>query len=127
MHELSLAQGLIEQLHTLAAEHKAERILRITVVIGPFSGIVVDSFSFGFDALKQESPVIREAVLEIDVPPPSYTCLDCEQVFSLEQEHHGVGQMPHGGLSKDTCIACSSHRLAASGGDELILKQIEME
>ena len=128
MHELSLAQGLIEQLLTLADEHKAERILQITVTIGPFSGIVVDSFTFGFDALKQERALTRQAELKIEVPPPSYTCLDCDQTSTLETEKQDLDfGLPYDGLSTRTCIACGSHRLIAKGGDELILKQIEME
>ncbi len=128
MHELSLAQGLIEQLLALAAEHKAERILQLTVSIGPFSGIVADSFTFGFDALKQERPLTKEAVLIIEIPPSSFTCLDCNRSCELEQEeqelHFGL---PHAGLSTRSCPACGSPRLFAKGGDELILKQIEME
>ena len=128
MHELSLAQGLIEQLLDLAAEHKAERILRITVTIGPFSGIVVDSFTFGFDALKQEKTLTIQAVLEIEVPPPFYTCLDCDQTSVLETEKQELDfGLPYDGLSTRTCTSCGSHRLIAKGGDELILKQIEME
>ena len=128
MHELSLAQGLIEQLLTLADEHKRKRILKLTVSIGPFSGIVVDSFNFGFDALKQERALTSTAVLEIEIPEPSYSCLDCKQIFSLKPDEQDSNfGLPHGGFSTISCIACGSQRVISKGGDELILKQIEME
>ncbi len=128
MHELSLAQGLIDQLHTLAAEHKVERIIRLSVTIGPFSGIVVDSFTFGFDALKLDNPLTKEAVLEIEVPQPSYRCLDCGEIFDLEQEEHELDfGLPYGGFTNKDCPVCGSHRLSPEGGDELILHQVEME
>ncbi len=128
MHELSLAQGLMDQLQALAAEHKAERILRLSVTIGSFSGIVVDSFTFGFDALKLDNPLTREAVLEIEVPPPLYRCLDCKQTFIQEQEEDDVGfGLPYTGFISRSCAGCGSQRLSPEGGDELILKQVEME
>ncbi len=130
MHELSLAQGLIDELHSLAKEHKAERILRLTVTIGAFSGIVADSFVFGFDALKLEYPLIRAAVLEIEVPLPSYSCPACGniQVMEMAEEDHVFG-LPGRGLASagKPCSACGSARLLPQGGDELILKQVEME
>ena len=53
MHEMSLAQGLIEELSVLASKNKALRIVQVRVVLGPFSGVVADSFSFGFNVLKK--------------------------------------------------------------------------
>jgi len=65
MHELSLAQGLISQLTDLTEVHKATRIIAVRVNIGTSAGIVVDSFIFGFNAVKTATEFIREAKLEI--------------------------------------------------------------
>ena len=132
MHELSLAQNLIEQLEQLAKEHQAKRILRVTVTIGSFSGIVADSFVFGFDALKLEKPLIQAAVLDLDVPLPSYKCLACGHVQLVARDSQQQEQpfgLPGTALFGDAlkCTACDSPRLLPEGGDELILKQIEME
>jgi Zn finger protein HypA/HybF involved in hydrogenase expression len=69
MHELSLAQGLLGQLEELASTHKAQTILVVRVDIGRQSGIVKDSFCFGFDALKKEKPLTQNAVLIIHDTP----------------------------------------------------------
>ncbi len=66
MHELSLAQGLLDQLQELAVTHGAEKILQVRVNIGRASGIVVDSFVFGFDAIKKDVALTMEAVLNIE-------------------------------------------------------------
>ncbi|HHB77009.1 MAG TPA: hydrogenase maturation nickel metallochaperone HypA [Desulfobulbus sp.] len=66
MHELSLAQGLLVQLQELAAAHGVEKILHVRVNIGRASGVVVDSFVFGFDAIKMDVPLTMEAVLHIE-------------------------------------------------------------
>ncbi len=65
MHELSLAQGLISQLTDLAEAHKATRIMTVRVDIGSTAGIVIDSFIFGFDAVKSETEYTNNAQLEI--------------------------------------------------------------
>ncbi len=66
MHELSLAQGLLDQLAGLAVEHGASRIVTVHVDIGTDAGIVVDSFSFGFDAIKGSDKLTANAVLAIN-------------------------------------------------------------
>ena len=65
MHELSLAQGLLDQLVTLANSHCVTTVLVVRVDIGTQAGIVVDSFCFGFDALKEDNPLTAKAILEI--------------------------------------------------------------
>ncbi len=66
MHELSLAQGLLNQLTGLIESHQAVRILTVRVTIGTMAGIVVYSFVFGFDAIKMENESTKSAVLEIE-------------------------------------------------------------
>jgi len=65
MHELSLAQGLMTQLTDLAGVHKATHIMTVRVNIGTVAGIVVDSFVFGFNAIKTEQICTKDAALEI--------------------------------------------------------------
>jgi len=124
MHELSLAHALIDQLLALAEKHQARKILKVTVTIGPFSGIVTDSFSFGFGALKQEHTLTRESALIIETPDPEYTCLQCGNCFTCPSGHVPG---PRTFTADLPCPDCGSERCTAKGGDELILKQLEME
>jgi len=66
MHELSLAQALLAQLQELALDHGVEKILQVRVNIGRASGIVIDSFVFGFNAIKMDVSLTKEAVLNIE-------------------------------------------------------------
>jgi len=65
MHEFSLAQGLFDQLLDLLDEHGAEKIIMAEVGVGHDAGIVVDSFTFGFDVLAQGSEKSRDMKLVI--------------------------------------------------------------
>jgi len=128
MHELSLARSLIEQILALAAEHRARRVNRVVVTLGPFSGVVRDSFEFGFNILKQEQEPVREAVLELETPDPEYVCRDCDKVavipFPRQSERLELARC---GLAAKKCPWCGSNRLSPRGGTELILNQLEME
>ena len=128
MHELSLAQSLIDQLLGLAKEHKADRITKVLVTLGPFSGVVRDSFEFGFDVLKKAHPLTREAVLELETPDPVYLCLDCGKVSVIPFSRQGDLLDVHSfSPYPKKCPWCCLNRLSPKGGNELILNHVEME
>ncbi|MFZ5764848.1 MAG: hydrogenase maturation nickel metallochaperone HypA [Thermodesulfobacteriota bacterium] len=115
MHELSLVQGLLRQLAELASKHGASAISRVTVEIGPLSGVVVDSFSFGFEVLAVQEELTRRAKLEIVVPPLRWRCCHCGAECMAD------GAMP------ESCPHCRRVLLVPCGGDGIILLQVEME
>lgn len=65
MHEFSLALGLHGQLLDLAKEHGVTRIRQAEVSVGRNSGIVVESFTFGFDVVAQQNEVTQGMLLDI--------------------------------------------------------------
>ena len=89
MHELSLAQSLIDQLIGLAEEHQANSITRVVVTLGPFSGIVADSFEFGFNILKKDKAATSDASLVLETPDPEYVCLSCDRTAIIPFPHAG--------------------------------------
>ena len=114
MHEFSLARGLFAQLQELAEQHRAKKITVVRVDIGRLSGIVVDSFTFGFEVLAAENPLTSQARLVITMIDPVYRCRDCGVTAQAE-------------TPPTICAGCGSRLLIREGGDELILKQVEME
>ena len=115
MHEISLVQGLLQQLEDLAAENEAGKILSVTMEIGPLSGVVVDSFRFGFEILSAESELVKGARLIIESPPARYRCTRCGHVVETAD------------VRPDSCPACGDLLLFPEGGDDLVLRQVEME
>ena len=114
MHEFSLAVGLMTQLEQLARKHNATKIKTVRVDIGKLSGIVADSFSFGFEVLSKEHPLTEGVVLELTELAPQLNCLDCDCAFPLNQVDF-------------LCPQCGSSRLRRTGADDLVLTQVEME
>lgn len=114
MHEFSLAQGLHAQLLQLADQHQAETVTTVRVEIGSLAGIVVDSFSFGFEVLARENKCTENAVLEISVINPVYRCRACNTKI--------LNKLP-----PSACPGCGRTDLTREGGEDLILTQVEME
>jgi hydrogenase nickel insertion protein HypA len=115
MHEMSLVLGLLQQLHDIATQHNTSRVLKVTMVIGPLSGVVVDSFKFGFDILTKEDALVKDAVLEIIIPKVCYRCSNCQNLQKT------AGERP------PQCAGCGDTLLIAEEGNDLILQQVEME
>jgi len=128
MHEVSLVQGLMEQVRQIAAENHAGAVTRIKVLIGPFSGVVLDSFSFAFEALSREDGLFRQSRLEIDAPGPVFRCRSCgtrvedEETAGSDQEFRRQGL-----FAMRKCPSCGKEELVPDGGDEILLVQVEME
>lgn len=115
MHEISLVQGLLHQLRNLAKENRSRQITRITMEIGPLSGVVIDSFRFGFETLSADDDLVRGAELVVEVPPVTFSCTQCGY------KETAAGPRP------EECLKCGELFLICEGGDDLILRQVEME
>jgi len=114
MHEMSLVQALLTQLGALAAEHQKTRVLTVTLDIGPLSGVVIDSFQFGFDVLSAENDLTKGARLIVINPPATFQCIGC-------------GHRQSAAVRPDSCPQCDETLLIPEGGDSITLNQVEME
>ena len=114
MHEISLVQAMLQQLSDLAAQNQATKIIKITMEIGQMSGVVVDSFRFGFDVLSGNDDLVCGAELVIITPPVNYRCTRCDYAGEAAAQ-------------PDCCPQCGEIFLIPEGGDGLILQQVEME
>ncbi len=114
MHEVSLVQAMIGQLSDLAKNNDATKVTKITMEIGLLSGVVVDSFRFGFEVLSENDELVQGAELKILTPPVTYRCTRCGHTEVTNEK-------------PDCCPHCKELFLIPEGGDELILRQVEME
>jgi hydrogenase nickel incorporation protein HypA/HybF len=115
MHEISLVQSLFAQLRELAAKNGATSINKVTMEIGPLSGVVVDSFRFGFEILSAEHTMFDKAELVIKIPEVEYRCVSCGSIRRTAETRPAH------------CSQCDERLLIPAGGDDLILLQVEME
>ena len=112
MHELAISQSLVSEAARVAAEHGAERVTGLVVVIGALSGVEAPLLERAFSIAKLGS-VAEHAVLQIEEAPVVVWCPECERESPVR---------PNALL----CAECGGWRVTLRSGDELLLKRVEM-
>lgn len=114
MHELAVAQSIVDAVEARAAECNAARVKGVRLKIGEASGIVSDSLTFCFEMLASLDPTLAGAQLLIDTVPHLARCRHCAKEFSVI---NFVAQCP-------TCKEWSSEIVS---GTELQILEMEIE
>ncbi len=83
MHELSIAQSLIEVACDAATENAAKRITKLRLRIGRMAGVVEEALRFSFD-LAAEGTACEGAALDIEDVAVSVMCPACNGAKVLE-------------------------------------------
>ena len=114
MHELSIAQSIVEAVEAKAAECNATRVKGVRLKIGEANSIVTDSLTFCFEMLTSLEPALAGAQLLIDTVPHRAQCRHCNTEFAIV---NFVAQCP-------TCQEWSSEVVS---GNELQIVEMEIE
>ena len=114
MHELAIAQSIIDAVEARAVECNAVRVKGVRLKVGEASGVVGDSLTFSFELLVAEVPVLMGAHLLIDSVPHRAHCRHCESDFAVINY---VAQCP-------TCQEWSAEIVS---GTELQIVEMEIE
>lgn len=114
MHELSIVEALIEQVHREVerAGHRG-RILQLDLIVGRLSGVSCDSIRFAFELLSPGTPLEGA---QVQIAEPRATC-HC----------HGCGVRVEIDELTITCPRCGGMEVSIEGGRELLLQSIEIE
>jgi hydrogenase nickel incorporation protein HypA/HybF len=112
MHELAVCDGLIRQVCAVAAEHKATRVTRIALQVGPLSGIEAPQLAQAFTIAGCGS-VAEDAELEIEIPPIRVWCEAC-------------GVETEAAVNRIVCGQCGGWRVELRSGNEMILKSLQL-
>ncbi|MGB9791239.1 MAG: hydrogenase maturation nickel metallochaperone HypA [Thermacetogeniaceae bacterium] len=108
MHELSLMESVVKQLHSSAAENGIKRITRVMLVVGKMTMAVPDALRFAFDALQKGDELLEGAVLEIREEPVRCECRDCGHSYDAPNYEF-------------ICPSCSSPNIKITRGRELYI------
>ncbi len=114
MHELSIAQSLIQQANACASEHGAARVLRLNLRIGRLSGVTQRALLFCF-ALAAEETLCAGAELAIEEVPIRAMCPQCNESKVIGESYRFI------------CPDCHSPTAQLLTGQELELVSIEID
>ena len=112
MHEMALAQSMLEIVEQTARDNGAGRITLVRLEIGALSHVEPEALRFCFDAVTRES-VADGARLDIRRTPGEAWCMPCGVTVPLAR----LG---------DACPHCGSYQLCISNGDAMRVQEIEV-
>lgn len=112
MHEMALAESVLDIVQTTARQHGASQVRAVRLAIGRLSHVEPDALRFAFDAVTRQT-LAEGARLEIDATEGTAWCMKCCEAVPVAR----LG---------DACPRCGSHQLQVTGGDEMRVQDIEI-
>jgi hydrogenase nickel incorporation protein HypA/HybF len=113
MHEMSLCEGILQVIEEHAEQQRFSKVCRVRLEIGALAGVELEALRFGFEVVTRNT-LAEGALLDIITLPGQAWCLGCSQSVAVQQRF-------------DACPLCGSYQLHLSGGDELRIKDLEVE
>jgi hydrogenase nickel incorporation protein HypA/HybF len=112
MHELSLAQNILEIVEQYVPHEQRPSVKSIRIKLGESSGVVADSLEFCFSAITVETG-LHDALLAIERVPFRIACRTCNKSFSSE-------------LGLTLCPECGGSETDVCSGTEIQVVDIEL-
>jgi hydrogenase nickel incorporation protein HypA/HybF len=112
MHELSVCQAMLRQVEDIARREQAISVERITIRIGPLSGVVPELLQQAFSIAKCGTRA-EAAELVTESQPVRVHCLQC-------------GYESDAQVNRLLCAKCGDFRTRLISGDELLLASVEL-
>jgi hydrogenase nickel incorporation protein HypA/HybF len=112
MHELSVAQGILDLVQHHVPEEQARDVREVTVRLGALSGIVAESLEFCFSAIVAGTPY-EAASLAIERVPTRAACKECAREFDVDELVF-------------RCPRCQGSQVRLVSGDELQVTSVEL-
>lgn len=113
MHELSLCEGVLQVLQTEASKQSFNKVKTVWLEIGELSSVEPEAMLFSFDVVTRNS-LADGAVLKIISVPGSAWCMKCSKSVTVKQRF-------------DDCPDCGSAQIQVTGGEEMKIKELEVE
>ena len=113
MHELSLSINTVDTVVEQARKQGFKRVISVTLSIGTLSCIEPQALATGFE-FASRGTIAEDAKFNIESIAARVWCLDCLQHVEI----------PERGVS---CPRCHGYQLKVETGEELMIKNIEVE
>jgi hydrogenase nickel incorporation protein HypA/HybF len=111
MHELAIAQNIVDIVIDQMKVHGLSKIETILLRVGVLRNVVKESLSFSFDLAVRETPM-EGAKLVVETIPIRGRCITCNQEFTMD-------------YWLDDCPFCQSLTIEITSGKELEIVEIE--
>ncbi len=112
MHEMSIAQSLVEIIQEEMIAHQAKKLKSVRLQVGQMSAVVPDSLSFCFEIVTADTS-LAGAELIMEVIPLKARCRACGRSFVVQGHVFA-------------CPECDSGQIDVTQGQELSIVEIEV-
>lgn len=112
MHELSLAQNIVEIIKKFVPKEEWNRVRAVRTIVGEHSGVISDSLQFSYQAITA-STILEQSHLEIESIPFMIHCSTCGKDSCTE-------------MGNRQCVSCGSFNTNILAGIELTVREIEI-
>jgi len=113
MHEMSLAEGILQIVEDAAARQDFSRVKEIRLEIGALSGVEVEALNFSLEVVLRNS-VAEGARVEMETVPGRGFCLECGETVPIQALY-------------DACPKCGGYQVQTTGGTEMRVKDLLVE
>jgi hydrogenase nickel incorporation protein HypA/HybF len=113
MHEMSLAEGVIQVLETESKRQHFHAVKTIWLEIGALAGVEIPALEFAFDVVRRHT-IAENAQLQIIEIPAQAWCMPCGKTVEIKQRY-------------EACPVCGSYQLQVSSGDQMRIKELEVD
>ena len=113
MHEMSLCEGVIDIIEAEAKRQNFTRVRGVCLEIGALSHVEPDAMRFCFDAVSRGT-IADQARFEVIAVPGAAWCTQCAKTVAIGQR-------------LDPCPDCGSYQLQVTAGEDLRVKELEVE
>lgn len=113
MHEMSIAESIVEIAEEAARRAGAIRVRTVFAEIGALAGVEIEALRFCWDAVTREG-LAAGAGLDITQIPGQAWCIECSEAIVLLS-------------SLAACPHCGGYQVAITGGTEMRVREIAVE
>lgn len=112
MHEMAICESIRATLEEQARLKDFSSVEMVRLEIGPLSGVEIEALRFGFDVVMRGS-LAEAARLEIVETEARAWCMQCAETVGIKARY-------------DACPFCGSHQLQVIAGEEMRIKELEV-
>lgn len=113
MHEMSLCEGILQVLEEEAGRQRYCRVKAVWLEIGALAGVEIEALRFAFDVVCRGTLAEGATLHVVDVPGQAW-CLACAEPVQIRARY-------------EPCPQCGGHQVQVTGGDEMRIKELEVE
>lgn len=113
MHEMSIAESIVQIAEEAAARDGDARVRMVFVDIGALAGVEIEALRFCWEAVTRDGRAAG-AGLDITQTPGQAWCLQCRATVALPAIF-------------EACPCCGGYEVQVTGGTEMRVREIEVE